>query len=854
MTLFADSECAECASCGPLDRVIDIVVMEHGLKGTHSNLEALEDSIVKRFYALHSYSRWRHLDLLERVCVSCGCCASTILRSSNSMMGCPPSSCDSNKQKRSKIKVGKAATDGSTSPSSPPPSNEAGPALSSSSSPCSEDLPVCPHHLLILNHPGNNGWKTLWSVESCAKRLIKFVVKNVQNYLVGLESKINIMKSFSSDPKHPGARKKTEAGTAGFCCGPRGVRGGGPQCSPEIARSENEGREEEEQGKAVPMRNHQELSPPSSYVRPVKVKTSSSRDEGTSPFSSSASVPKWKLVFHFVGFSMGGIILRAMLPSVMRKIEKMYNKKLSAISLRNALASEDRPCSHDASTEIGKPAESNVFYCNTLSVKKKRSEGRENGACLYQFEFHIHWKSFFSLSCPHLGSRVPQPLLESTYQLVRCLNKCCIAPKGLSDLLLLSTYMEKELLKPRYLDAMRKIEKKYFIGSISDDIVWNYSSCFILPPRERQLLKGWIPQKELIMLLRLRVFDLQCQEEKRQRQQVIMKEWQEKELEKKKLSSKNNEVSDDRLVNSRRAESNKGSEGWKERSAPDSVLVETAPTSPRILCMSPELSVSFFEDKFESPWIAYEEEEKKLLAVNQTFFIKHNLFPASCLSDLMFNGLLVSENEIEVDRLLPVSDATRAGTITNFEGDGITEMDPVLKSCPVTSVIQKNPWISEERWPANILPRERRMAETFLKGIGSVEVHLVNMNAAADNYLDLVVCEGIRKKTLSDLNPSFLSSVVSLVYLQPHGVLLCSEYAPRFFPPRYKSNSSKKSVKNQKTSGEFITNELNQEAEQNRSERSSASLVAHEHQDEQTVLPFNMVSDFVAIKIFHSGS
>lgn len=858
-TNAGDLRCTACMNCGPFDHIIDIVVMEHGLHGDDSNLESISESILNKFYSLHSPELWHHVTA-SPFDTSSLLCVQSFLPGSNRMKSCH---CH-HRTNEHNLEIG--APNPSTLPSCHSSNEEVHSNVSSRCSGCSECLPACPHHVLILNHPGNNGWKTFWSVESCAQRLSTFVVKNVQAYIKRLQSKL---KSLSCSPfavsREGKTYEKTDAESShdspvflhedairSVHCDPIGVE-----------EKMNKGR-----GNAISKRNccPSGSSPFTSAVAPECAADVLRRS------SYPVATEKWKLKFHFVGFSMGGIILRAALPTIIRKIRKMFPKMTDCSSMSGIhFEPEDdlkaKVCTHK-NRKIG-----SCLSCKTALVKEKRCAELPGSHSPYP-HYDIIWRSFFSLSCPHLGSRVPHPMLRKTYNLISRLDRFCVAPRGVSDLVLLSTYLEKELLKPAYLRALKIIEKKYFIGSMEDEVVWNYSSCFILPPRERRLLEEWVPVGPLCINVGRRVLQLQFHEASK----AVLQPVEFNDAEREERRRRNTENNDNRRGQKEGEEMLRSSDDGPFRNDTQRGLYSAVSVKPSLSSrtqqehnetnesydsdsswesLNSRIQHSMLQSIREGSWVDYTVDEQESLTSSLNFFSKFHLRPASCLAELRVNNVTVTEAS-EEEKSLKKGEEGMKGTAerekTSMRGGAALETDHASEGCSTSIQTSYSSWISEERWPAKYLSRERRMAEVFLKGIGPIEIYLVDMRQAATNFLDLLAVDAIKKGKIRELNPKLLAYIVNFAYSQTHGLILCGESPSGSVPSRYKPLSRRRAAQAQaeQTRAESV-GAVNQSGETGNSPL-LRRLVAHEHQEEKLLLPFNFVALFVAERIFESTS
>lgn len=895
-----DSHCKECASCGASDHVVDIVIMEHGFQGVHTNLDAIASSIVKGFDARHSGTLWRHL---------CPRFSESTRSSTRPFASASARQKENEDQNRmdSPVRRRGFGRHASFSPSCRCSSSHYRSPFSASLTAdtlSSPNLPLCPHHLLILNNPGNDGWKSLWSIQKCSARLISFVLEKIGKYLAELESIIKKSSQKSSRIPYSSAKpKKVE----NVCCVPSSNSSEGcdlgntlfttprsEECNPDYQDNDPQRRQ------TVSLSS----CPVSNGALPESV-------EGVASASFSSGF-KVKLVFHFVGFSMGGIILRAAMPAMIKKIEEKYLFKMNARSFKGGEKLMGCFCSSSAVAESNRQS-ANVLKLNTLSEEGNDTKG-QGWISERTIQYSIIWKSFFSLSCPHLGSRIPHPRWRKSYKIVDKLKKIFIVPNGVLDLLLRSSYLEKELLKPDYLLALKRIEKKYFIGSLTDPTVWNYSSCFLLPPLERIFLEGWIPAGEHTTVLHVKVHQSVCR-------QLLEKKMQSRKARRnEKLSHLEN--------NSLNATENRRGSSENHKRRKPTIHSKKTESSIKLtsgnehLCFSRETSSAesgefppdchfdccfqcYQEDSY-SQWINFSKEEDTIRTANRKFFTSIGLRPSSNFSDLLSNGVTVLQGNVEVSRnlegkreLSPVADeekheidskrlfriierppnveavgslspkASSFGSFSSFS----ESLPPTVerKSAPVVTdwrfpntfypfitqhlsltdkqeELQHKSWISEARWPEKILPRERCMAEKFLKGIGSIEVHLLDMQRTADQFLDSLVNTAVEAKKLNDLNYDLLLYVLTLVYGNAHCAVLSDETGNGVVPPRYVSSLDTvhcKGKSNQKS--EFGSTTSRKRSEIRVSPRSP--LVAYEYREEKVVLPFSYPSEFITYKI-----
>lgn len=896
-----DSNCKECASCGPSDYVVDIVIMEHGFQGEHTNLNAIASSIVKNFDARHNCSLWRH------VCPY----LSESTRSSSRLHASANSSHIESQQQNCMNLQGQREGFRMRSSSSPSCRCSSGYHRAPfSASPAADillspTLPLCPHHLLILNDPENDGWKSLWSVQKCSARLISFVLEKIVKYLAELESTIrNSSQHFARMPYSTAKSKKVK----NLSCLPSSDSSEVCDLGNAFLKAQKSEKWNPENEENDPERKRKTFSVSS---LPLSNGVPTESVEGTASASFSSRI-KIKLIFHFVGFSMGGIILRAAMPALMKKIEKKY---LSTTNSRYNKDDDSLLGCFCSGTVVDKSnrRHSNILTSNTLSEEGKDATG-QRWVSEITTEYNILWKSYFSLSSPHLGSRIPHPRWKKTYQLVDRLKKLLIVPSGVLDLLLRSSYLEKELLKPDYLHALKKIEKKYFLGSLNDPTVWNYSSCFLLPPLERFILEGWIPAGVHTTILHVKVHQSMCRQRAEKRRQS--------------REARRHEMLSNLESNSAHAvEKSSGSSETQKRRKHRIHSKEIG--SPRKLisqkresCFSsensPVNSEDFSPDSYSesylrylqkdscSLWLNYSGEEDAIRTRSRRFFPFVGLRTSSNISELLSNGVTLLDGNVEVNvnhekerGVSPAADGEQdemgskqlfrivelppkveavaslpperfcSGSFSSFSESPSRSLErtsapvrrdrnnPIYPSTSLpnqflrTDTREKRPqgsWVSEERWPAKYLPRERRMAETFLKGIGSIEVHLLDMQRAADLFLDSLVLSAMESNRGNDINFDLLLYVLTLVYGNAHCAVLSDENGSGSVPPRYSSSFSSVHCKEKSSRKcEFSSVSSGRRNEMKGSPQSS--LVAYEHQEEKVVLPFNYPSEFIAFKI-----
>eukprot|EP00796_Vickermania_ingenoplastis_P004662 gene4662-3359_t len=202
----------------------------------------------------------------------------------------------------------------------------------------------------------------------------------------------------------------------------------------------------------------------------------------------------WRLVLHLVGHGAGGLILRAALPRMMASLEARYTSRLHTVV----------KCSPRG-------------HLNTTGMEHPNYHYHHRG---FVYAYEWCWGTIVTICCPHLGARLRHPLLNNDYLAnqhcvdgglmtcsrkvgeragdgrINCCDGCVQQVSIISREIALAKgydYLEVELLKPQYLSSLRRFKQKVFIGALDDRVVWNYSSCFVLPLTERYYAEQWSP-------------------------------------------------------------------------------------------------------------------------------------------------------------------------------------------------------------------------------------------------------------------------------------------------------------------------------------------------------------------------
>lgn len=321
---------------------IEFCIMEHGLMGTHQDLEYLEKSIIRKV-------RMQNADC-------------------HRMMRRDQHNSNENVQRNSRFPGGYGQ-----------------------------------RQIVMLNHSGNDKRKAFPGIATCADRLTTYVLDAVQQSV----REHQVLAAQRERAKNPFALPKPPISLSCSSADPETRK----NCS--LSREDGD--------------NCSSLTKPPFPSSSLCTEPSSSR-------------PQWKLVFHVIGYSLGGLVIRAALPSIMRSIEERYIK-----------------------------GSDESFYA-------------------------VEWRSFFSLCSPNVGSDSNHPMMNSSYRLAGCLSCFCLLPEVIEDLLLKTDYVENVLLSPMSLKAIKRFANKVFITLTNDRMVWNYSAGFYLPPIERRILDGWKPK------------------------------------------------------------------------------------------------------------------------------------------------------------------------------------------------------------------------------------------------------------------------------------------------------------------------------------------------------------------------
>lgn len=384
----------------------------------------------------------------------------------------------------------------------------------------------------------------------------------------------------------------------------------------------------------------------------------------------------WSLVFHFVGFSMGGLILRAALPRLQAAVERRYTMLLN-------------------------------------------SNGDPSSAPSGQVTYKVEWKHFFSLSSPHAGSRVAHPFSKSTYKLITNLHRFHLLPKVLQDMTLQNDELEKGLLQPSYLRALRRVDRKVFLGTVGDSMVWNYSSSFFLPTGERFLLDGWEPSTSAIFNYtrkKLIAEELVRRERGRRHQQFPMYSL------------------------------TLGAAQEASASRNDPLSLHSVPWFQLRMQRSDQYTYTAFHNG------------KLLDALG--------IHPAKNLTELERNGLIISQND-EHDESAPQREGAPSPALRS---DPRVEKRRRLPRRSSFSREHAGNWITEQSWPSSYLPRERKIAARFLRAVGPVELHMFDAYGAVEHYCDEYMMTAERHDKMIEGN--FFLHYLIAGYAAAHGAVL----------------------------------------------------------------------------------
>lgn len=667
------------------------------------------------------------------------------------------------------------------------------------------------HYFFPLNHSGNDFWQSCDGLAVCGARLTLFVVESVLQVV----KKVNKIEMEELTTK--------------------------PKCSTSMRPDSSSSEEVENDG------------------------TGLVRD--TSHFSGST----WTLVFNFLGFSLGGLVVRAALPSLMTRIHEEFpesSQKMTAEKFNSQCTEET--CSNDEASHVRnltffrgglsslpnhftKEMEKISFSENVGSeneMKKSHTslaQNRKRASCVsgssafekkmrqekqlnreegdkadaqFKHSWKIVWMSFFSLSSPHLGCRVPFPKTKNLYRCARLVSP--VLPASIQELLLLNSFIEQKLLSPLYLNALKQIQHKYFVAVRLDRAVWSYSSAFFLTPQERMFLTGWTPKTPVVNKLAFPLPYLSSYEKVLTNKPFVPQTVHNAKIQICGETSfertvptvyRGGDDSDENLILTQAAATSKTFTAGAVNSVSSPLKSSTLSRfndkvtilhfdSPYLMSTvdccanplsAPELSVcgaasfsgcemkknrrvdSDYEgsgsaasvsslrktvtkspvtypprDGNRTPWVFYEEGEKEAMEDTTTFLHSLSIFPASCLEEIKTNGVIAVQKK---DNSFP----PLSTTITNAH-----------QSCGDAFQESKN-WINPVTWPEDCLPRERRMAETFLEGIGPVEIHVVDFTVAVEDFLDKLLR---MKKTNRKNVPKVVKKILSHLLNNSHSLQL----------------------------------------------------------------------------------
>lgn len=550
--------------------------------------------------------------------------------------------------------------------------------------------------------------------------------------------------------------------------------------------------------------------------------------------------PSWTLVFHFLGFSLGGLVIRAALPSLMSCIAEAYpTTKEGSKTKKNKVgkgeevlerdphagfctASAGRlPACHATKRSETRPQEEssmkgvNIRRKETLNAQlserhsssemfspmcsRKVTEKEGDARCMKEcketeenqneYSWKVKWKTFFSLSTPHLGCRVPFPQLKTIFRCAKIVYP--FLPLSLQQLMLLDSFIEKEMLSPLYLDALKQVENKVFVSVRQDQLVWSYSSAFCLTPAERMILDGWQPKEPILNKSAFPRPFLSSFEKVMQQRACHAQTFRKKEMITGGEMSLIRTLVEEQLASApgsqdfldgqptRNSESvSCGIDTHADRSTPvrdvttdendgnvfpihyDSAclanLIDYCPLSSlptEILvenknCLvgternnvdvkpysakTQRVSETFItlvktvrkpvvtypvRNPSTTPWMLFD--KKRITAMNQTteFFHSLRVFPASSLEEMKKNGVTALQRN---ENILSPSSVQ----LHDFQNCG-----------PCEDFHEMN-WINAFSWPEKYLPRERRMAITFLEGIGPIRVHVIDFQRSIEDFVD----------------------------------------------------------------------------------------------------------------------
>lgn len=310
----------------------------------------------------------------------------------------------------------------------------------------------------VLNHAGNNGYRAFVGVNKCGQRLSKYVVEQVKKSVREHQAKAHEVaaKADTSD-ELPQSRPPSVDYCQHRNYERRGssLSGGGlsPKTSPFFPNASNA-----HGGRPMGSETQKE-SLASENDAPIR-----RLSEGSSP-RKEGKKELWVLTFHFLGYSIGGLIIRSALPSIINEIESYFLHDVSKAFAQNSASRKEKKKSSS------RPVMSPHVVNDDRSIA-----------------YQIEWKNVFFLCTPHLGSAWYYPSMQGYSRMFRILSTIHLLPRMIEDVTLRNDFVEVALLSKPYLDALRRFQKKLFVTLINDRMVWNYSAAFFLPPNERRYL------------------------------------------------------------------------------------------------------------------------------------------------------------------------------------------------------------------------------------------------------------------------------------------------------------------------------------------------------------------------------
>lgn len=464
------------------------------------------------------------------------------------------------------------------------------------------------------------------------------------------------------------------------------------------------------------------------------------------PSATPLTVVRWNVVFHWVGYSLGGLIIRAALPQIMKGVMDCFPKSSEAgSSVTPGGLGGVSPCQKVVQTppprEVEKEetqSESNADQTSVADDKKQ--------VLSFQHKFDVVSEHFFSLCCPHLGTRPHHPGVKHSYRLVNCLDRICLLPRVFRDLLLKSDDIDNILLSPQYLKALAACREKVFILLNNDRMVWNCSGGLTLPPLERLSLDGY-SIKDPIVDVKLLTRSFQ--------------EWQAPSLNK---MSKLDSRSEKELPRGGQ-EAKKQVEVQEEDAKKEERQTYINPLRPslseKIAAFSssfpPPLPSSSTSSLCFAPWLTSSSKEAEESRFCQySFWVSLGVYPATNLEEISKNGIWISQERHPLEAKVhddksnrkqsrrkkedePKDDERYSKEKGNAAPPTSTESQR-SSSCRVpyayhSGKVYHTQWINPITWPEQYLPREREMAQVFLQGIGRVELHVVDFDQTVTRYL-----------------------------------------------------------------------------------------------------------------------